>query len=67
MNDPDDYRSRNTLKIPQTALGQYLKDNAELDDINVKLFIDASKIGAMKSCKLRVFTDYTFPDCRNIQ
>ena len=35
LEDPDEYRSRNTFKIPQTASWQYLKDNAEQDDIKV--------------------------------
>ncbi|MEQ9299585.1 MAG: N-6 DNA methylase [Cyclobacteriaceae bacterium] len=35
MEDQDEYRSRNTFKIPKTASWQYLKDNAEQDDIKV--------------------------------
>ncbi|MEI6139339.1 MAG: class I SAM-dependent DNA methyltransferase [Mariniphaga sp.] len=37
LDDPDEYRSRNTLVIPKTASWQYLKDNAEQDDIKVKV------------------------------
>jgi len=37
LDDPDEYRSRNTLKIPKTASWQYLKDNAEQDDIKVRI------------------------------
>lgn len=37
LEDQDEYRSRNTLKIPETACWQYLKDNAEQDDIKVKI------------------------------
>ena len=37
LDDPDEYRSRNTLKIPKKAAWQYLKDNAEQDDIKVKV------------------------------
>ena len=33
LSDPDEYRSRNTFMIPQKASWQYLKDNAEQDDI----------------------------------
>lgn len=35
LEDQDEYRSRNTFKIPKTASWQYLKDNAEQDDIKV--------------------------------
>lgn len=35
VNDPDEYRSRNTFVIPKTASWQFLKDNAEQDDIKV--------------------------------
>jgi len=35
MEDPDEYRSRNTFIVPKTATWQYLKDNAEQDDIKV--------------------------------
>ena len=35
LEDQDEYRSRNTFKIPRTASWQYLKDNAEQDDIKV--------------------------------
>ena len=37
LEDRDEYRSRNTFKIPKTASWQYLKDNAEQDDIKVKI------------------------------
>ena len=37
LEDGDEYRSRNTFKIPKTASWQYLKDNAEQDDIKVKV------------------------------
>ncbi len=37
LEDPDEYRSRNTFVIPKTASWQYLKDNAEQDDIKVKV------------------------------
>lgn len=37
LADPDEYRSRNTFMIPKTASWQYLKDNAEQDDIKVKV------------------------------
>ncbi|HNP17173.1 MAG TPA: N-6 DNA methylase [Fulvivirga sp.] len=37
LEDHDEYRSRNTFKIPKTASWQYLKDNAEQDDIKVKV------------------------------
>lgn len=33
LEDRDEYRSRNTFKIPKTASWQYLKDDAEQDDI----------------------------------
>lgn len=35
LEDGDEYRSRNTFKIPHKASWQYLKDNAEQDDIKV--------------------------------
>ena len=35
IDDVDEYRSRNTFKIPKEASWQYLKDNAEQDDIKV--------------------------------
>ncbi len=35
LEDRDEYRSRNTFKIPEKASWQYLKDNAEQDDIKV--------------------------------
>jgi len=35
LEDQDEYRSRNTFVIPSTASWQYLKDNAEQDDIKV--------------------------------
>ena len=35
LGDQDEYRSRNTFKIPFQASWQYLKDNAEQDDIKV--------------------------------
>lgn len=35
LEDEDEYRSRNTFKIPEKASWQYLKDNAEQDDIKV--------------------------------
>lgn len=35
LDDADEYRSRNTFKIPTNASWQYLKDNAEQDDIKV--------------------------------
>lgn len=38
MEDEDEYRSRNTFKIPHTASWQYLKDNAEQD--NIKVIVD---------------------------
>ena len=37
LEDQDEYRSRNTFVIPETASWQYLKDNAEQDDIKVKI------------------------------
>jgi len=37
LADPDEYRSRNTFVIPHTASWQYLKDNAEQDDIKVRI------------------------------
>ena len=33
LDDQDEYRSRNTFKFPKTASWQYLKENAEQDDI----------------------------------
>ena len=38
MEDEDEYRSRNTFKIPHTASWQHLKDNAEQD--NIKVIVD---------------------------
>lgn len=38
LNDADEYRSRNTFIVPQQATWQYLKDNAEQD--NIKVIID---------------------------
>ena len=38
LEDEDEYRSRNTFKIPKTASWQYLKDNAEQD--NIKVIVD---------------------------
>jgi len=35
LGDHDEYRSRNTFVIPEKASWQYLKDNAEQDDIKV--------------------------------
>ena len=35
LEDKDEYRARNTFKIPEIASWQYLKDNAEQDDIKV--------------------------------
>lgn len=35
LSDVDEYRSRNTFVIPEKASWQYLKDNAEQDDIKV--------------------------------
>ncbi len=35
LSDPDQYKSRNTFMIPKEASWQYLKDNAEQDDIKV--------------------------------
>lgn len=37
LNDVDQYRSRNTFVIPRNASWQYLKDNAEQDDIKVMI------------------------------
>ena len=37
LEDQDEYRSRNTFVIPKEASWQYLKDNAEQDDIKVKI------------------------------
>ncbi len=37
LADEDEYKARNTFVIPQTASWQYLKDNAEQDDIKVKV------------------------------
>ncbi len=38
LADEDEYRSRNTFKIPEQASWQYLKDNAEQD--NIKVIVD---------------------------
>lgn len=35
LEDKDEYKSRNTFMIPKEASWQYLKDNAEQDDIKV--------------------------------
>jgi len=35
LNDEDEYKKRNTFMIPKKASWQYLKDNAEQDDIKV--------------------------------
>ena len=35
LEDRDEYRARNTFKIPKEASWSYLKDNAEQDDIKV--------------------------------
>ncbi len=37
LEDHYEYRSRNTFKIPYTAWCQYLRNNAEQDDIKVKV------------------------------
>ncbi len=37
LEDQDEYRSRNTFKIPYPASWQFLKENAEQDDIKVKV------------------------------
>ncbi len=37
LEDPDEYLSKNVLKIPKEASWQYLQDNAEQDDIKVKV------------------------------
>ncbi len=37
LADSDEYRSRNTFVVPKTVSWQYLKDNAEQDDIKVKI------------------------------
>ena len=37
LEDRDEYRSRNTFVIPHDASWQYLKDNAEQDDIKVRV------------------------------
>lgn len=37
VNDPDEYISKNTYIIPQEATWQYLQDNAEQDDIKVRV------------------------------
>ncbi len=37
LDDPDEYTSENTFIIPQKATWQYLQDNAEQDDIKVKV------------------------------
>ncbi|NVK64924.1 MAG: SAM-dependent DNA methyltransferase [Flavobacteriales bacterium] len=38
LEDQDEYKSRNTFMIPKTASWQYLKDNAEQD--NIKVLVD---------------------------
>jgi len=37
LEDEDEYKSRNTFVIPGTASWQFFKDNAEQDDIKVKI------------------------------
>lgn len=37
VNDPDEYISKNTYIVPVEATWQYLQDNAEQDDIKVKV------------------------------
>jgi len=37
INDPDEYLSKNTYIIPEKATWQYLQDNAEQNDIKVKV------------------------------
>ena len=37
LADHDEYKSRNTFVIPRTASWQYFKDNADQDDIKVKI------------------------------
>ena len=37
VNDPDEYISKNTYIVPLEATWQYLQDNAEQDDIKVKV------------------------------
>ncbi|MCA6438045.1 MAG: SAM-dependent DNA methyltransferase [Bacteroidetes bacterium] len=37
VNDPDEYLSKNTYIVPKEATWQYLQDNAEQDDIKVKV------------------------------
>lgn len=37
VNDPDEYLSKNTYIIPEKATWQYLQDNAEQNDIKVKV------------------------------
>lgn len=37
LGDPDEYKSRNSFIIPHEASWQYLKDNAEQNDIKVKV------------------------------
>jgi len=37
LEDPDEYLSRNILIVPKEASWQYLQDNAEQDDIKVKI------------------------------
>jgi type I restriction enzyme M protein len=37
LEDPDEYLSRNILIVPKEASWQYLQDNAEQDDIKVKV------------------------------
>ncbi len=37
VNDPDEYMAKNTYILPKKATWQYLQDNAEQDDIKVKV------------------------------
>ncbi|MCK5281067.1 MAG: type I restriction-modification system subunit M N-terminal domain-containing protein, partial [Cyclobacteriaceae bacterium] len=37
IEDPDEYLSKNVLVMPKEASWQYLQDNAEQDDIKVKV------------------------------
>jgi len=37
LEDPDEYKSKYTFKLPKEATWHYLKDNAEQDDIKVKV------------------------------
>lgn len=37
LEDPDEYRAKNTFVIPREASWEYLKENAEQDDIKVKV------------------------------